>query len=187
MKNIILLACFLLFAGCAKQPVIANLNLRIGEQPGGLYPATLSAAISGRDSRKSQDVVVYASDEPPTGLANIRTPQELLEEKLAEGLRSQGLRLDPASPVHLMFDIKELLVRVSRPKMLYLAEGKTFITLTVENRGTVFTKTYKREATKESARRPDLPKLEEMLNSHLADIVQQMLQDREVRNLIGRG
>lgn len=184
MKKIILLTCFLLLAGCAKQPVIANLNPRLGEQPGGVYGEPLAAAIVGKDSRKSIDVVVYLSDQPATGLANLSAPKDLIEERLAEGLRSQGLRIDPAAPVRLTFDITELLVRVSRPKMIYTAEGKTYITLTVENRGTVFTKTYKREASKESATRPALPKLEEILNGQLADIIQMILQDEEVGNLI---
>lgn len=186
MKKIIVLACFLLLTGCAKKPVIANLNLYLGEQPAGVYADPLSAAISGKDSRKSQDVVVYLSDEPPTGLANISAPQDLISAKLADGLKRQGLRIEPSAPVHLNFDINELLVRVSRSKMLYTAEGNTFISLTVENRGTVFNKTYKREATKDSATRPDLPALEEMLNTQLADIVQQVLQDDEVRKLIGK-
>ena len=187
MNRIFLLcACLFVFAGCAKQPVIANLNPRIGEQPAGIYADPQTVAVIGKDSRKTADVVAYLSDEPPTGLANLTAPQEVIADRLTEGLRSQGLRVDPSSPVHLKFEINELLVRVSRPKMLYKAEGKTFITLTVENRGTVFTKTYKREASKESARRPELPKLEEMLNSQLAEIVSMVLQDQEVRSLIAR-
>lgn len=187
MNRILLLcACLMLFAGCAKQPVIANLNPRIGEQPSGVYSGPQSVAVIGKDLRKTADVVVYLSDEPPTGLANIGSVQDLIAERLSAGLRDQGLRVDASSPVRVKFDINELGVRVTRPKMLYLAEGKTYITLNVENRGTVFTKTYKREASKESARRPDLPKLEEMLNTQLAEIINLMLQDGEVRSLIAR-
>ena len=187
MNRILLLcACLFLFAGCAKQPVIANLNPRIGEQPVGIYGEPQSVAVIGNDLRKTADVVVYLSDEPPTGLANLRSPQDLISERLTAGLRSQGMRVDPSSPVVMKFDINELLVRVTRPKMLYVAEGKTYITLSVENRGTVFTKSYKREATKESARRPDLPKLEEILNSQLAEIIGMILKDEEVKELISR-
>lgn len=187
MNRILLLcACIFLFAGCAKQPVIANLNPRISEQPSGIFAGQQTIAITGKDLRKTADVVVYLSDEPPTGLANVGSVQTLIADRLTEGLRSQGLHVDPSSPVRLKFDINELLVRVTRPKVLYLAEGKTYITLNVENRGAVFTRTYKREATKESARRPDLPKLEEMLNSQLAEIINMILQDAEVRSLIAR-
>ena len=56
----------------------------------------------------------------------------------------------------------------------------------MENRGTVFTRTFKREAYNDSATRPDLPDLEKMLNTQLADIGRQILQDEEIRQLIGR-
>lgn len=185
-RTLLLCLCLFLFAGCAKQPVIANLNPRISEQPEGIYGHPQTVAVAGKDLRKTADVVVYQSDRPPTGLANIGSVKELIADRLSEGLRSQGLRMDPSSPVHVQFDINELLVRVSRPKMLYVAEARTFITLNVEHQGTVFTKTYKREASKESARRPGLPSLEEMLNGQIAEIVNMILQDQEVRSLINK-
>ena len=186
MKKIIFLVCFLILTGCAKQPVIANLNLRLGDQTMGGYSADSSAVIIGQDTRKSSDVVIYLSDNPPTGLANMVAVQELISARITDGFRNQGLGIAASSPVQLKFNIKELGVKVSRPKMLYMAEAKTFITLTVENRGTVFTKTYTREANRESATRPDLPELEEMLNGQMSGIVQQMLQDEEVRQLVAR-
>lgn len=186
MKKIILLACLLILTGCAKQPVIANLNPQLGEQPSGVYSAGTSAVIIGQDSRKSKDVVVYLSDEPATGLANLSAPQDVIAKELVDGLQRQGLTIDRSAPVQVKFDINELLVRVTRANMLYTAEGKTSLTLTVENRGSVDTRIYKREEKKDSATRPDLPKLEKMLNTQLADIIQQMLQDEEVRKLIRR-
>lgn len=189
MKKItLLLAGLMLLAGCAKQPVIANLNPHIGEQTAGIYASPQSAAVTAKDSRKIKDVVVYLTDDPQTSLANVISVQDVVADRLREGLRSQGLRVEPNSPVKVKLEIDELQVRVSRPKVLYSADGKTYMTLTVENKkGAVLTKSYKREASKESATRPDLPKLEEMLNSHIAEIIQQILQDVEVRNIIGRG
>ena len=186
MKKLILLTCLVLLAGCAKQPVIANLNVRLGEVSAGIYGAGASAIIKGQDARKSQEVVLYMSDRPATTLANMSEPVILISEKLAEGLLGQGLLLEPTSPVHLKFTINELVVGVTRPQTLYNADAKTYITLTVENRGTVFTKVYKREANQKSATRPDLPDLEPMLNSQLSDIIHQILTDEEVRKVIGR-
>ncbi len=186
MKKIILLTCLILLAGCAKQPVIANLSVRLGEVPAGIYGGGSSALIVGQDARKSQEVVVYMTDQPATSLANISSPLQLVSEKLAEGLQGQGLLLDRSSPVRLKFSINELLVWVTRPKMLYRADAKTYITLTVENRGAVFSKDFKREANQESATRPKLPDLEAMLNTQLSDIIHQILVDEEVRKLIGK-
>lgn len=187
MNKLLLFAClFVVLAGCSKQPVIANLNPHLGEQPVGIYSRGLSAAIKGQDARKSAEVVIFMNDQPATRLANVSAPLDLISGKLAAGLLSQGLVIDPSSPVHLKFTIDELLVRVSHEKVLYSAVAKTHIVLTVENRGTVFTKVFKREANKDSATRPDLPDLEGMLNTQLSDIIQLIIQDEEIRRLISR-
>jgi uncharacterized lipoprotein YajG len=186
MKKIILLTCLILLAGCAKQPVIANLSVRLGEVPAGIYGGGSSVLIIGQDARKSQEVVVYMTDQPATSLANISPPLQLISEKLAEGLQGQGLLLDRSSPVQLKFSINELQVWVTRPKVLYRADAKTYITLTIENRGALFSKDFKREANQESATRPKLPDLEAMLNSQLSDIIHQILVDEEARKLIGK-
>lgn len=186
MNRLILLTCLFLFVGCAKQPVIANLNPRLGEQPTGIYSGGLSAVISGKDTRNSVEVVIFMNDQPPTRLANVSTPADLFSVKLAAALRDQGLAIEPSSPVHLKFTINDLQVRVTHDKLLYSADAKTSIVFAVENRGTVFTKVFKRDSNNESATRPDLPDLEGMLNTQLADILQQIVQDGEIRQLISR-
>lgn len=186
MKRLLLLTCLFLLVGCAKQPVIANLNPRLGEQPAGIYRSGISAAISGQDARKSTEVVIFMNDQPASRLANVSAPHELISARLAKGLRDQGLAIDPSSQVHLRFTLNELLVQVTHQKLLYTAEAKTHIVLTVENRGAVFTRVFKRESFNDSATRPDLPDLEGMLNTQLADILQQVVQDEEIRQLISR-
>lgn len=186
MKKIVLLACIFVLTGCAKQPVIANLFPYLPEQPAGIYSGGTSAVISGQDARKSMEVVVYLNDEPASRLPNADKPTELIKGRLASGFSDQGLVVDASSPVQIKFVINELLVRVTRQNLLYSADAKTHIALTVENRGAVFTRVFKREANKDSAGRPDLADLEDMLNTQLADIIQQIIQDQEIRALIKR-
>jgi len=185
MKKLILLACLFVLAGCAKQPVIANLNPHLAEQQAGIYDGRNSAAITGQDSRKSSEVVVFENDQPATRLSNVCAPSELISSKLAEGLEDQGLSIEPSSQVRLKFNINELRINVTHQTLLYSAVAKTHIILSVENRGAVFTKVFKREANKDSAT-PNLTDLETMLNTQLADIIQQIIQDEEVRQLIKR-
>lgn len=185
-RLLLLLTCLFLFVGCAKQPVIANLNPRLAEQPVGIYSGGLSAAISGLDARKSLEVVIFMNDQPATRMANVRAPLDLFSAKLGAALRDQGLAIDPSSPVHLKFTIGDLLVRVTHDKLLYSADAKTSITLAVENRGTIFTRVFKRDSTNDSATRPDLPALEGMLNTQLVDILQTIVEDGEIRQLISR-
>ncbi|MBU1564958.1 MAG: YajG family lipoprotein [Proteobacteria bacterium] len=186
MNRLLLITCLFLLVGCAKQPVIANLNPRLVDQPVGIYTSGLSAMISGQDARKSTEVIIFINDVPASRMANVSAPVDLISARLAKGLRDQGLAIDPSSPVRLKFIINELLVRVTHQNLLYTAEAKTHIYLTVENRGAVFTRVFKREANNDSATRPDLPDLEGMLNTQLVDIMQQIIEDEEIRQLISR-
>lgn len=185
-RLLFLLAGLILVAGCAKQPVIANLNPRIGDQPAGIFVPGTSVAVSGQDSRKIQEVVVFLNDQPPTGLANVSAATDLLSARLATGLRDQGLTIDPSSPVRLKFVINDLVVQVSRQKLLYRADAQSYLTVNVENRGTVITRIFKRESFNESATRPGLPDLEAMLNGQLSDILQMILKDEEIRQLLAK-
>jgi uncharacterized lipoprotein YajG len=56
--------------------------------------------------------------------------------------------------------------------------------LTVTNRGSVLTKDYNREASKETATKPSIPDLEEMLNAQLSDVIEKILGDGQVREAI---
>lgn len=186
MNRLLLLTClFLALTGCAKQPVIANLNPVVGEQPNGIYQG-VTASIIGEDTRKSSEVVIYLNDQPASRLNNVIAPKDLMVKRLAAGLREQGLVVEPAAQVHLKFVLHDLLARVTHDKILYSAVAKTHIVLTVENKGSVFTKVFKRDANNDSATRPDLPDLEAMLNNQLTDIAQQILQDEEVRRLLSK-
>ena len=127
MNRILLLTCLLLLGGCAKQPVIANLNPHLGDQPPGIYERGLSAVITGQDARKSTEVIIFQNDEPPSRLANVSAPADLIAARLGAGLRDQGLVIEPSAPVRLKFVINELLVQVTRKNLRYTAEGKTHI------------------------------------------------------------
>lgn len=185
-RFLFLLAGIVMVAGCAKQPVISNLNPRIGDQPPGVFVPGTTVAVSGLDSRKLSEVVIFISDQPPTRLANVSAVADLLSARLAAGLREQGLTIDPSSPVRLKFIINDLVVQVSRQKLLYRAEAQSYLTVNVENRGAVITRIFKRESFNESATRPDLNDLEGMLNGQLSDILQMILRDEEIRQLLAK-
>jgi uncharacterized lipoprotein len=185
MNRIILLACIALIAlsgGCAtKHRVMANLNLAITAQPP-VY-GDVSAFIQGHDARKEDAVIVYLlKDQPPSMVPNMSPPHILATERLAGGFREQGLVFASESEVRILLDITELLVTVTKPKFLYNAEAKTRVTLKVVKGGTSLAKKYDREATQEFAQRPDISKAENMLNTQLSEIINQILKDEDIRN-----
>ena len=185
MKKIAIITYILLLAGCsAKYPLTTNLHLRTGSQPTGIYNNTITAALKGHDARRERTVVAYQMDQPPILLENATEPHVLITDRLANGFLEQGLVFENGAPVRIQINLDELLVNVTRPKLLYSATARSHVTLTLNNRGTTLTKIYDREANRESATRPPVQDLEAMLNDQLNDIVKQILQDDEVRSAI---
>lgn len=88
------------------------------------------------------------------------------------------------APVSIRLDINELVATVTRPNVLYTSTAKSRLSLTIRNSETTLTKTYSREANRDSATRPPVKDLENLLNGQLTDIVNQILQDVELRNTI---
>lgn len=186
MKKIALVACILLLAGCsAKYPLTTNLHLRVGSQSTGIYNNTITAVLKGHDARRDKAVVAYRiGDQPEILLENATEPHVLITDRLANGLLEQGLVFQNSAPVRIQINLDELLANVSRPKLLYSATARSHVTLILNNRGTTLTKTYDREANRESATRPPVQDLEAMLNEQLNEIIKQILQDDEVRTAI---
>jgi uncharacterized lipoprotein len=188
VNKIVFLALAFLLTGCGtKYPLTTNLNLQVGNQTAGIYSNDSSATLKGRDTRKDSAVVVYQlKDEPEMQIPNQTAPNLLVTERLAIGLQAQGLLFESASPVRIQLDLDELLVSVTRPKILYIAKAKSRLTLTVKNGDITLTKNYNREANQDSVTRPPVHDLEKMLNDQLTEIVTQILQDEEVREAINK-
>lgn len=188
MKRIALIVWIVLVAGCsAKYPLTANLNLGVSSQPTGIYTPTLAAVLKGHDARKESAVVAYRiQGQPAILLPNETAPHALITDHLARGFTEQGLAFENGAPVRIQVNLDELLANVSRPKLLYSSTIKSHVTLTLTNRGTTLTKSYNREANRQSATRPPVQELEKILNDQLIDIIGQILQDEEVRVTIRR-
>jgi uncharacterized lipoprotein len=186
MKKIFLLALTILLTGCGAQyPLTTNLNLPPRSQPMGIYANTLSAALTGHDARKDSAVVVYQiKDKSKIEIPNEVAPHVLVAERLADGLQKQGLSFHTDAPVRIRLDVNELVAMVTRTKILYTSAARSQLTLTIKTSAITFTKTYSRQANRDSATRPPVKDLEKMLNGQLTDIVNQILQDAEIRDTI---
>ena len=186
MKKIVLLACVLLFPGCAvKYPETANLNLQVAAQSSAVYTNS-AASVRGRDARENPEVVVFkVKNEPVVKVTNFSPPHIVVTERLVGGLREQGLEFESSAPVRILLDLNQLLVTVTKPKLLYNAEAVSEITLEIKNSKTTLKKKYTRNDSKDSVSRPKIDEIEKMLNDQLSDIVNQILSDTEFRGLIG--
>lgn len=188
VKKIAILAFVVLLSGCsAKYPLNTNLDLQVNSQTGGVYSNDISATLKGHDARLDTAVVVYQlKGKPEIRIPNQTAPHIIVTEQLANGLQEQGLVFKNRSPVSIQLDLNDLLVLVTRPKILYSAKAKSHLTLTIKNKTITLTKTYDREANNDSATRPPVYELEKLLNDQLTDIVNQILQDEEVQETISQ-
>ena len=188
MNKHLLLLFALLLAGCsAKYPTATNLSLPVSRQPADMFREGTSAFLAGHDARTNSAVAIYQlKGEPLIEIPNRIAPHILVTEQLAGGLKEQGLVFASDSPVRIRLDINELLVTVTRPQLLYRATASSRLTLTVKNQGMSLTKTFDREANRESVTRPPVADLEQMVNGQLTDIINQILQDEEIRATIDK-
>lgn len=187
MNRIVLFACVLLVAGCSvKYPETANIQLQVPDNFSTLYTGS-SAYLRGHDARKTQEVAIYKiNKEPAVKVPNITSPHIVITEQIAAGLEQQGLQFEKNSPVRILLELNQLLVTVTRTKLLYNSEAVSQITLKVTNRGTSLIREYNRVSSSESVFRPKINEIEDMLNDQLLNIANQVLADAELGEMISK-
>ncbi|MBE0584317.1 MAG: hypothetical protein IH612_11235 [Desulfofustis sp.] len=186
MKPWISIACLWLLVGCAPTvPFDANLNLSVTEQLQRRYPEGTAASLQGHDGRDYPEIARYTiKNDPAVAIPNRHPPQLIVSEHLAIGFREQGLVFEHQAPVHLLLEIDELLASVTKPKVLYDISAVSAVSVTVTGSSDSLTKRYRKESTRVTVTRPELEDLESLLNEQLSRIVQQILDDEEIRKLI---
>lgn len=161
------------------------LEFQPGSLPRHIYSHGTSATLNGRDSRKESTVVHYQlGGRVEEKIDNLTAPHILIEEQLEKGYIEQGLLISGNSPVHIEFDLKELLVSVTRVKLLYRAKARSRLIVTIKHEGVTLTRSFDRETSRDSLTRPQVGHLELLLEEQLADIVYQILGDQQVQNTI---
>jgi uncharacterized lipoprotein YajG len=188
MKKLVFVFIAMILAGCAgTMPEKADLNIEIGNQSGGIYPASLNITVLGQDKRPDPHIITFKTDkDPATILASRIPPENLLKESLAHGFRQQGLARTDRSAITATVVIRELLVKVTRPGAMYAAKANTRLQFIVNNNGNILTLEFNRESSKDTLARPKLLDLEMMLNEQLSEIVTKILADERVRTAINR-
>lgn len=188
MKRLLLMIIAVMLSGCAATlPDKINLNPTLEDQPAGVYPQGIEILVDSKDDRFEKHVVTYSfKNVPSIMLFNQVAPQIMLAERLTDGLSQQGLTRVGRATNTVTIAIEEMMVTVTKTKsgLLYNSEARSRLRLTVNNNGSVLTKDYNREASKETATKPDIPDLEAMLNVQLSDVIEKILGDGQVREAI---
>ena len=186
MKKIMLLLSAILFVGCAASwPQKANLNPVVDDQLDGFYQPGLDVSIDGQDERAGSQIIKIALPESPvTLIPNQVSPHVLLAERLQDGFRQQGLASGNQSNITISIVVEELQATLTKPGVMFNANAKSRIKLTVTNNGNILNKEYNRASSQDSVTRPDIHDLEVLLNEQLSEIMAQALSDNQIRGAI---
>ncbi len=186
MKKLMLLLSVLLFVGCAASwPQKANLNPAVDDQLDGLYQPGVDVSVNGQDERAGSQIIKIAlPDTPVTLIPNQVSPHVMLAERLQNGFQQQGLARGNQSNININVIVEELQATLTKPGVMFNANAKSRIKLTVSNNGNILNKEYNRASSQDSVTRPDIHDLEVLLNEQLSEIMSQALSDNQIRGAI---
>lgn len=187
-KCIISLIVVFFFTGCApKLPDYAQLDIGVSQQTGKVFRPGTTGVLQGHDARFESDIIFFRiKDDPEIRIPSKEAPHAILTEKIAAGLRQQGLVFENGAPVQLRLEVVDLRAIVTKPDLLYETEALSRVSMSVRNGRDTLTKTYKREADNKTLTRPEVSELENLLSGQLTNIVENILEDEDIRKLINR-
>ncbi|WP_116473767.1 YajG family lipoprotein [Zobellella maritima] len=156
---------------------------------GGVYRGQ-AVSLSSRDNRANDYIIqIEQKDKSPVVVGASNNLRAQMEQKLAQGLSTQGLYLENNANTRMELELQDVLARVIRGHISYDVVQQLRMQVTLERNGQRLTKQYRRSAQQEFPGRlhPDLDKVKEALNKQLSLLVQDVLADRDVQNFINGG
>lgn len=188
MKSVLFALLAVLATGCATTwPESASINPQINDQPDNLLSGK-QVAVSSQDTRVGTQIIKIAKkDEPVVLIPNNISPDQVLADRLKKGLTAQGASVSPQADTQLKLIVQNMQAEVTKPGMAYKTRVKLEVKLQVQKGSTGIVKTYQKSAMKESATQPDIGDIELMLNEQCAKLLNDMLNDSQIRGAIQGG
>ncbi|PJG58947.1 YajG family lipoprotein [Aeromonas cavernicola] len=185
MKKSLLLLVTLMLSGCATHwPETALLNPQIipaNQQ----YYAGNRITMEGVDKREAAHVFYIKKKEKTPVLVNSERPLNLLlAEKLAEGLRSQGLEVGNSGTTNLTLAISSAVVTVEEQTFTYITKSRVSLQVMADFQGNRLSKQFNMSSSKEEPGEPSIAELEFLLNQQLGNLLQQIMADEALRSYL---
>lgn len=188
MRFFFLIILSALVTGCAsQQPHTAYFDFDAPAQSARVYRPGNSSSLQAEDIRPRSELFYFKTDEGEIeAIANYSAPIDLLSIRLRTGFEQQGLSIRDNSATSISLQLTEMDVTVERTDLmvLYRAEARCGLTLTLANGRAVYTKKYHRQAHREFVNRPALEKMEDLLRESVTDIYSQILADKDIQTFI---
>ncbi|WP_421220003.1 YajG family lipoprotein [Aeromonas enteropelogenes] len=185
MKKSLLLLAALMLGGCATHwPETALLNPQIVPANQQYYSGN-RITMEGVDKREAAYVFSIKKKEKATVLVNSERPLNLLvAEKLAEGLRSQGLGVGNSGTTNLTLVISTAAVNVEEKTFTYVTKSRVSLQVIADFQGNRLTKQFNMSSSKEGPGEPSMADLESTLNLQLGNVLQQIMADEALRGYL---
>ena len=186
MKKSLLLLAALILGGCATHwPETALLNPQVIPSNQQYYSGN-RITMEGVDKREAAYVFSIKKKEKAPVLVNSSSQplNNLLAEKLAEGLRSQGLEVGNSGTTNLTLAISTAAVTVEEKTFTYVTKSKVSLQVIADFQGNKLTKQFNMSSSKEEPGEPTMADLESTLNQQLGSVLQQIMADEALRGYL---
>ncbi|MCH7346059.1 YajG family lipoprotein [Aeromonas sp. MR7] len=185
MKKSLLLLAALTLGGCATHwPETALLNPQVIPSNQQYYSGN-RITLEGVDKREAAYVFSIKKKEKAAVLVNSEQPlNNLLAEKLAEGLRSQGLEVGNSGTTNLTLAISSASVTVEEKTFTYVTKSRVSLQVMADFQGSKLTKQFNMSSSKEGPGEPTMAELESILNQQLGSLLQQIMADNALRGYL---
>ncbi|MFQ2193987.1 YajG family lipoprotein [Aeromonas jandaei] len=185
MKKSLLLLAALMLGGCATHwPETAMLNPQVIPANQQVYSGN-RITMEGVDKREAAYVFSIKYKEKAPVLVNSERPLNLLmAERLAEGLRSQGLEVGNSGTTNLTLVISNAAVNVEEKTFTYVTKSRVSLQVIADFQGNRLTKQFNMSSSKESPSEPGMADLESTLNLQLGSALQQIMADEALRGYL---
>ncbi|MGL6624586.1 YajG family lipoprotein [Aeromonas jandaei] len=185
MKKSLLLLAALTLGGCATHwPETAMLNPQVIPANQQVYSGN-RITMEGVDKREAAYVFSIKYKEKAPVLVNSERPLNLLmAERLAEGLRSQGLEVGNSGTTNLTLVISNAAVNVEEKTFTYVTKSRVSLQVIADFQGNRLTKQFNMSSSKESPSEPGMADLESTLNLQLGSALQQIMADEALRGYL---
>lgn len=185
MKKTLLLLTALFLGACATHwPETAYINPQIIPSNQQYYSGQ-SITLEGVDRRQAAYVIsVKKKAKAPVLVGTERPLATLLSEKLADGLRSQGLNVGNIGSTNLRLEVLNAAVHVEEGTFTYTTKSKVSLRASADYQGNRVSKQFNATSSKEGPGQPDIAELESILDLQLGDLLQQILNDQQLRGYL---
>lgn len=182
-----LLLPLLLLGGCASMPkevVLAPTLIPQQYSPEALSTVDLDVV----DNRPQRHLLqIQQGEEKRKLLSANRSPGKLLNQTISEGLSQQGFRLTPTAEVVMTVEIEKMLINLNQEVVKYQAENDIALKVIVKHHGKTLTKRFASKGESHGPLKADVTVLERLFNEQLGQLINQLLNDSQIKEYLTKG